>query len=254
MDAERRHELKTNELSEALNRLLSWNDPTLKYWLGGILLVLLVYGGYRLWGWNSLQARIAGWEQLIRVQVGPGGQTTDPVGELRSLASSSSDRSLSAAARLRLAEALVEHAERTPSEREALLHQAAGELQSVIGDAGVPASLVAAATYALAFVHESLRDFAQAEATYRTLAEPRFAGTPFQVLAEERLNTLPELVRPVEFVEGRAPPPPELPPAPESAPADAGNAGVSPSPQPSEPQEPAQPAEPDDSASPTPQP
>lgn len=254
MDAERRHELKTNELSEALNRLLSWNDPTLKYWLGGILLVLLVYGGYRLWDWNRLQTRIAGWEQLLRLDVSAAGGAADPVGELRTLAGSSPDGALSAAARLRLATALVERAERTPSERELLLHQAAAELQAVIGDAGVPASLVAAATYALASVQESLRDFPQAEATYRTLADPRFAGTPFQFLAEERLKTLPDLARPVVFVEGKAPPPPELPPAPESAPADASGAGVAPAPGPAVPQEPTRPAGPEGSASPTPRP
>jgi predicted negative regulator of RcsB-dependent stress response len=254
MDAQRRHELKTNELSEALERIVSWNDPTLKYWLGGILLVLLIYGGYRLWGWNRLQTRIAGWERLIHLDTSEADPAADPVAELRSLADSSADRSLSGAARLRLAQALIERAERSPAEREALLQQAAGELQSMIGDPGLPSSLVAAATYALASVHESLRDFPRAEAAYRTLAEPRFAGTPFQFLAEERLKTLPDLARPVTFAEGKAPPPPLLPPAP--GPEARGTDGVDPSPtsEPAAPQELAPPADPSDSASVAPQP
>ncbi len=254
MDAQRRHELKTNELSEALERIMSWNDPTLKYWLGGILLVLLVYGGYRLWGWNRLQTRIAGWERLIHLDTSAADPAADPVAELRSLADSSADRSLSGAARLRLAQALVERAERFPAEREALLHQAAGELQSMIGDPGLPASLVAAATYALASVHESLRDLPGAEAAYRTLAEPRFTGTPFQFLAEERLKTLPDLARPVAFVEGKAPPPPALPPAPGPEAPGIGDAAPPTATGPAAPQEPAPSAEPGEPAPAMPRP
>lgn len=254
MDAHRRHELKTNELGEALNRLLSWNDPSLKYWVGGLLLVLLVYGGYRLWGWSRLQTRIAGWERLIHLDISDSDSMADPLGELRSLAGSGPDRSLSAVAQLLLARGLVERSERSPMEREVLLNQAAGELQSVIGDPSVPASLVAAAVYALASVHESLRDFPRAEAAYRSLAEPRFAGTPFQFLAEERLKTLPDLARPVAFVEGKAPPPPELPPAPPPETTSAADAGLHPATAPAAPPNPASTPEPRDSDSTMPRP
>jgi hypothetical protein len=195
MDAETRHKLKTNEFGEAIERLMTFSDPRLKYWLAGIIVVALALVGYRVWSWNQQSTRALAWAELARVSTDAPGSA---VAQLETLISGSSDARFLAAARLRLANELVQEANIAPeADRNQRLHQAAGVLKAIISDASAPAPLVAAALLLNGTVQESLRDLAAARAAYEALKEPRFDGIPTRSLGLQRLDSLARIERPV---------------------------------------------------------
>jgi predicted negative regulator of RcsB-dependent stress response len=205
MDAETRHKLKTNEFGEAIERLMTFSDPRLKYWLAGIIVVALAIVAYRVWSWNQQSTRALAWSELARVSRDAPGSA---VAQLETLISQSSDTRFLAAARLRLANELVQEAYTAPeAQRTQRLQQAADVLRATISDASAPAPLVAAALLLNGTVQESLRDLAAARAAYEALKEPRFDGIPTRSLGLQRLDTLSRIERPVQFVPGLPPPP-----------------------------------------------
>jgi hypothetical protein len=92
-------------------------------------------------------------------------------------------------------------------------------LEAIRGNRQTPAVLYAAATFALASVHESLASLdeagraaglAEAEKLYRELQEQgasRFRGSPFVALAAERSESLGNLKTPIVFAPGDPPTP-----------------------------------------------
>lgn len=217
MDAETRHKLKTNEFGEAIERLITFNDPRLKYWLGAIVVIALAVGGYRLWTWNQRNAVATAWRDLSQIDAS-GNAQRDVVPELQALIDNNSDPQLRAAARLRLGYALVKRYNAGAGD-ESVLRQAETALKEAAADSQTPAPLAASALLLQGTVYESLHDWDQARRAYETLKEPRFDGIPARGIAMQRIDTLPELARQVQFLPGNTPPPPDTSVGPQPEPA-----------------------------------
>lgn len=212
MDAERRHELKQNELAEALTRVRTYaNDPQAWYWIGGIALIVIVFLGYRVWTGIQARQRAAGWQELQQVEPLRTDNPAAAVDELRRLVREA-DASLAAMARLELAAALRQQAEENAEKWDASNAEAVEVLQPVVNDSGVAPPIAAAALYSLGTSYENLRRFEQARAVYQRLTgEPAFEGSPFVPRAADRLETMDEVSVQVPFEPG-VPPAPETPP------------------------------------------
>lgn len=241
MDAETRHKLKTNELGEAIERLMTFNDPRLKYWLTAIIVIALAVGAYRLWSWNRSTAVAVAWQELANIDP-TGGTTADPVSQLQSMITNNSDRAFQAAARLRLSHALLHKANLAQGNAEGLLRQALETLNAVLADRQVDKAVAASALLMRGAVHENLRDWDAARASYESLKDPRYDGVPSRALAQARLEGMAELAAKIEFTPGNAPEPvgPEIPPggattAPASAPAPAPSPATQPAGDPPQP-------------------
>ncbi len=251
MEAERRHQLKTNELAEALTKVRAfWNDPQTVYWLAGIALVLAIWVGYKVW--NNIQARqqAGGWAQLSEVGEQLAANAPGALNTLRDLVKDAPSAAVEGNARLQLGRVLRVDALKVTPVDENMLRESVQVLQPMIDRADMPPTLAAAAAFSLATTQESLRQFDEAQRTYEKLMnDPRLAGSPFVERAKERLASLDELRKPIAMAEGLPPPPPTAAPmAPALTPMPAGPpAGVF------NPGSPAEPAAPE-SAPPTPAP
>lgn len=211
MDAEKRHQLKTNELAEALGKIRDFgSDPQTRYWLLGLVILVVAVVGYRWWAGRQQRQSISAWAALAQVGGGPE-RDVDAIGdELRALIADAPDALFAVNARVRLAILLCRQAEEDTGRSKELLTQAVEVLRQVVDDPVAPPALVAAAAFSLGTSCESLRDFDGATAAYRRITdEPRFAGSPFTDLAARRLETLGELSVPVHFEPGMPPPEPE---------------------------------------------
>ncbi len=105
---------------------------------------------------------------------------------------------------MRLAKALRMQGDQTADK--SLYDEAAGLLSGVINRGDVPAGLQATALYVLAEVHESQRDIDSAKAAYtRLMDEPRYLGSPFQLLARQRLDSVSDVAYQVQFEPGNRP-------------------------------------------------
>jgi predicted negative regulator of RcsB-dependent stress response len=216
MDAETRHKLKTNEFGEALERLMTFNDPRLKYWLGAIIVVALLVAGYRLWSWNQRNALAGAWRDLSQLDADSAEREVIP--ELQTLIANNSDPQLLASARLRLGHALVRKYNKDGGD-EALLREAENALRQVEAETDTPAAIAASALLLQGTVYETLNQWDEARQAYEKLKEPRFDGVPARAIALQRIDTLSELATRIQFLPGSAPPPPETSAGPQSAPA-----------------------------------
>lgn len=232
MDADTRHSLKQNELAEALSKI-DFHDKRLLSWLGVIVLVAVVYGGVKVWGWQSRRAADADWDTLAMIAPASANLGDAPIDQLRGLVSSNSGPSAEAIARLRLVRHLWSRAHGAvgPWTEEAMR-----ELQAVRNSPDVPAPLRAAALFMTGKLHETQREFDQAARCYGELkSSSEFAGSPFVQMAELRAEGLGELRETVVFQPGLAPlvlpqAPPASAPAPEvGAPSDSQPAESAPS-------------------------
>lgn len=227
MDAETRHQLKTNELGELLERLRDFNNPSVKYPL--IVIGVLVVGWI---GWSSFAYFQRHGVELNSQKLAEIERQLDPndpnyagaVVQLQRLAQESSDAALFAASRIQLARVRYEEAMRMPAERLAKLDEAKSLLLEVRGASRTPVSLDAAAAFALASVYESLSEggdraarLAEARKLYDELStEARFAGSGFASLAKERLSTLDMLSAAIAFTPGISPAPAPVMPSGDS--------------------------------------
>ena len=211
MDAEKRHQLKTNELAEALGKVRDFGgDPQTRYWMIGIAAILVAYAGYRLWNNMAAQRVAAGWHELSQVSAQDNASVA--IDELRTLITQAPNQTAEAVGRIRLAAALRNRADETPAERESLLKEAVETLKPLVSDPNAEASLVAAAAFSLATMNESLREFDAAAVVYKMIVdEKRFEGSPFREASSKRLETLDELRVPIAFEPGM-PPEPVAPP------------------------------------------
>jgi predicted negative regulator of RcsB-dependent stress response len=217
MDAEQRHELKTNELANLLLKLKDWSDKYLNTVLTIVAAAALAWAGYRFWAWRQENALQAAWAEVSRANIRDLTAGDAPLDQLRRVAKDAPDATVAAIARIRLAAGLIQRADEAGGE--VRLNEAASELRSVVSS-GVADSLKAAALFKLGSVCEGQRDLKSAREAYQQIVStPQFETLPFRGLAEDRLKTLDDLAVRVEFLPG-APPLP-VPPAPASAPATA---------------------------------
>lgn len=228
MDAETRHQLKTNDLAEALARLRDFRDPRLTYGLVAICAIIIGLAAWYAFNAYRRHTLEGQWQRL--------GALTEPLAaqdaakrlsardDLEALISQASHPTLLGFARLKLADALVREAVQDESQRPGNFPRAAEILEVIRRDPRTPRDLYAAATFGLASVKESLRDFAGARTLYEELTRPAaFPGSPYEELATARLQDLDKLVDLPELVAGERPPvtppqftlqPPVLTPAP----------------------------------------
>ena len=68
MDAETRHELKTNELAQVIDRIRNFDDERMRYVLIALTIILLAVVGYRWWSWSSRSALEGDWKHLAQIE------------------------------------------------------------------------------------------------------------------------------------------------------------------------------------------
>jgi predicted negative regulator of RcsB-dependent stress response len=209
MDADRRHQLKTNELAEALGKVREiGSDPQSRYWLIGIIVVLAVVGGYRLWSGMQERRVTSAARDLSAAVRQLGTNRVAAIDDLRGLVRRAPTKGLEASARLELGGALRVEAHQSEEQRQALLEESVATLKAVVDDPQMPGQLAAAAAFSLATSYESLRQFDDAERMYQLLVDSeRFGGTAFPFVAAGRVETLDELRTPVTFQPGLPPEP-----------------------------------------------
>lgn len=209
MDAQTRHSLKQNELAEALSKLRSLSDPRLRIALIVIAAAAVLYIGYRWWSSAQAASLAESWQTVSRFD--PSGVSTDgpSLDAVREIARRSADSALAAAARLRVATALVVKSRAPAADRDKLLREALDTLKPLTGLSGQHAGFAAAACFMQATIHETLREFDAAGSAYRTLLDdPRFASSPYRGLAEMYSANLDKIGQPVYFEPGNRPEPP----------------------------------------------
>lgn len=212
MDADKRHQLKQNELAEALARLRNFNDPRFIY--GIVALVAIGLGVLAWYGWqySRRHALEQGWQRLSLASAGLASNDTNRVTaaqeDLRSMIADTKHAGLAGYARLELAASRIAQAFRQPAQRPAAFEDAASLLEQIRATPESPRTLQAAATFALASTYESLRRFDKAKELYKILTdEPQYQAFAYKTLAEDRLSSLDTLLKPVTFEPGTPPQP-----------------------------------------------
>lgn len=205
MDADTRHQLKSNELAEFFARAAEFRDRRVNAVVIALIALLALYAGYRFWDWRTGVAAENAWARLGAVGSTDPSLGDAPLDSLRKVIEDGAPPAVEAMARLRLANALLARGLAGDSGR---LAEAALQLEAILGG-DAPALLRAAAMFQLANVLESQRDFGRARETYQKLAsDPAFIGSPFIRLAAERLTSLDSLPVTIELRPGLPPPPP----------------------------------------------
>jgi hypothetical protein len=224
MDAQTRHQLKSQELQELLSNLEWLNSNRTRYTLAALLVVLVAVIAYKIVGWNRMRAHDAAWQELMAVQALSNDDISAQLNLLRSIAADTSYDDVQMWAQYRLGCALVRQANYDSAERDKLATQAVSELQGVLKTSNLPLDLEAAARYALATAYETKRDLDGARDSYSALStDERFAPSAFSLLATQRLANLDDLSQPVVFAPGKpAPPKPPAPPATQESTSEAG--------------------------------
>ncbi len=208
MDAQTRHELKQNELQQMLSGFGFLKTETGRNVTLAVIAIVVLYGGYRLWSWNSGRSAFQSWTALMSTNVPNAIDGAADLGALREIVSSAGDARLRAWAELRLGCGLLRQANFDPTKREQYTNDAVEVLEQLSSAAGTPATIAAAAEFAMANAYEMQRNFEQAKATYQAIADnERYAGSPYQTLAGERAESIDDLTTAVIFTPGAAPRP-----------------------------------------------
>lgn len=208
MDADKRHQLKQNELAGALARVstLDFTDRRVLYPTLVILVAAILLGAYKFRQWQQSKSAAQTWTALIDVGDVVPERVDAQLASLRSIIQSAPDRSSAAMARLRLTSALIANGNRTANRGQ--LDEALAELKLLTGDPAAPSAVRAAAWYNTGLALESKREFDSAEKVYEQLAnDPEFVGSPFREIASDRRTRLKDFREPVHFVPGLAPAP-----------------------------------------------
>jgi tetratricopeptide (TPR) repeat protein len=215
MDADTRHQLKQNELLDALNRLRRLSDTRVLYTLLAIAVVILIVLAWMGWTARRQYAREQNWQRLnTAIETVATGQLADDgariaggQSQLRSIISEVPDPEITGWARLTLASTEMDEALSVAEEnREPLLRQAIESLEKVTANPESSPMLKAAATFALANAHESLREFGRAQELYEELVNnAAYNGSPYKQLARSFLGNLDEVREPIAFKPGMPP-------------------------------------------------
>jgi predicted negative regulator of RcsB-dependent stress response len=204
MDADTRHQLRQNELAEALAKLKDFGDRRTVAWTALILAIALGYVGYKFWRWRQHNQVVAAYQALGGVDPTDASLGDAPLTRLRELIAGNSQPGLVALSRLRLAQGLEARGQIAGGSEK--LAEAEAEYHAVLNMPEAPNHFKASAMYRLGMLHETRRDFDQARATYASLSQDqRLAGSPFVELAAQRLDQLDELARPIVFKPGVKP-------------------------------------------------
>lgn len=203
MDAETRHELKTNRLYEFLLKAKEWLDKWLNAILIAITIIFLAIAGWRWWSARQQSAVDRAWGVIAESRVEAADIGDQPLEELRALAAEGVDPTVVAVARIRLADGLSYRA--TGPATTAKLAEAEQALNAVIDSAEVSPLIRAGALYRLACVLESQRKFDAARAAYERLKDSAFANSPYHAIAADRITSLDNLPKNVDFLPGSAP-------------------------------------------------
>ncbi len=210
MDARTRHELKQNELAEALAQLRTLNDPRLRIGLLVVLALAVVFAGVTWWRYSQSRTAEQSWKTLYELTADAGGEdavAADAAATgLRDLIAQGGDPAVAGFAKLQLANLRANQALTQADQRPAGFQEAVTLLNEIRSAPEAPTPLFAAATFALASALESLHEFDQARTLYTALAsEERFAGMLYKALATERLTGLDELKAAISFFPGGPP-------------------------------------------------
>ena len=218
MDADTRHQLKQNELAEALSKLVDFSDKRTTGWLVAILVVALGYAGYKFWGWRQQARLVEAHQTLAQINSLDASMGDAPLEQLRQLIAQNSQPGLVALARLKLSEGLETRGQ--GADGVTRLAEAEAEYNTILNMPDAPCAAKAPALYRLGIICESKRDFEQAREAYTTLSrDPSYQGSPFVTVAEARLERLDDLAVPVVFEPGMSPVPiPEPVPEPTTQP------------------------------------
>lgn len=229
MKSDHRHELKSNELAQWIADLPEWarqNSRTILITCGIVLAVVLGYAWY-YYEKNvaSVNRRVQFSEMANQLygrkrQAAQGGiqsqdlaftllQSADSLGQF---AGKSRDKTMSALAHLKRAEAIRAELHYRPTQTPDNLAQqidlAKASYQQALDKAGDQVSLRAAAQYGLGLCEEEMGDQAQAREIYQQiLADARLKGTVAQAAAGYRLKTLDDYTESIVFRPGPAPAP-----------------------------------------------
>jgi predicted negative regulator of RcsB-dependent stress response len=210
MDADTRHQLKQNELAEALRNLVAFSDKRTTAWIVVLLVIALAYAGYKLWGWRQEVHLVQAAQALTKINATDASLGDAPLAQLRQLIGENRRSRLVPLARLKLAEGLDARA--GEADGAAKLAEAETQYRDIINMPKALPAIKAPALYRLGIICETKRDFEQARQLYTTLShDPSYKGSPFAGLAETRIARLDELAVPVVFEPGMNPAPPPLP-------------------------------------------
>lgn len=205
MDAETRHQLKQNELAEALAKLRTFSDKRLRIALIVVAGILVLFLAYRWWRASASASRASAWTAIWQAE-DTSGDLAKAVDNLRAQVAAQSDPVLAGGARLRLGITLVARARESGADREKLLREALEVLKPVTTLDGPGAQFAATALFQTAAIHEALRDIPAARSAYETLTtDKRFEASPYRDLAASLLATVADLLKPVYFVPGDKP-------------------------------------------------
>jgi predicted negative regulator of RcsB-dependent stress response len=219
MDADTRHQLKANTLAEALASLRDLKDARFLYSAGAVAVVLIVVLAWFGWRYSQQVAAERDWDRLNRIAVGLSAKDanvlTGAQNDLRAMLQEKIAPGVVDYARLELARSLVDQALTQPSSRQAAFTEAASVLEQIRSDPTAAPMLQAAATFMLASTYESTHQFDKAKELYTSLVdETRYAGSPYKLLAQDRLTNMDTLTAPIAFAPGEPPPPPPPPTQP----------------------------------------
>ena len=223
MDADTRHQLKTNELGQAIEKLRNVNldDRRIRWALIGLAVLLFLVAGYRWWRWSNQQAIENDFSQLTSLQM----QLENPteldanIASLRKLATDGADDAVRGYAKLLLTSGLWDKAARDSVNAPKLLEEIRDHLKPLAARSDVPAALQSAAAFSLGMAYESLRDFASAKSTYQGILDSRVGqGSGYRALAQERLTEVTRLEGVTIVIEQGSPPLPPPATAPATAP------------------------------------
>jgi predicted negative regulator of RcsB-dependent stress response len=225
MDAKTRHELKQNELAEALERLRHFDNPTTRWTLLIVAVALALAAAWMLWTYQRAHALEESWQNMALIQSKLSNPDPSTVAvarvDLEALVEDAAQPSVRNYGQLRLACAKIEEAIAQPSQREPLLREAVTLLEKLTTSGNGDPLLEAAARFALGTAYESLREPDRARAQYDALVsrEARFAGSPYLERSRTRLENMDEVTAQIQLLPGDPPPdvPLEGPPDPSLA-------------------------------------
>ncbi len=203
MDAETRHQLKQNELGEAIKRVSHLNDPWVGYSLIAVILFMAGWFGYQYLQERQEQQLAGAWRTVLESNPADPTNGAAATAQLAALASDGPNANVEAAARLRLG--IAKRMAGRAGDPDAL-RAAAEDLSALGGDTSVAAPLRAAAWYAAALAQEDLREIGAARTLFEKLRDDTsLKGSPYHEMAKDRLATLGELEDPVTFEPGLRP-------------------------------------------------
>lgn len=206
MDAQTRHNLKTNELGELIGEAGDF-IKTPAFRTTALLVALGAALALAIWSWRSSSQRSIenAWQDLYTSQL----EAKDAAAAnaaLREVISRNSDPALLAAARMMLTDKLLREGFEEDAKLEPACKEAKEMLGQIIADPAIAPQVIAAARFKRASVLETLSDFEGAKADYEALtSSERFAGSPYVAMAEQRLKSMADVIAVKPFAPGSRP-------------------------------------------------